>query len=81
MKRLGTVLHSIDNMLIVRADKTLELNNLYPNSLVITKTMKKIGKVKELFGPEKNPYISIKLFNDIKDSEIMKLRKERVYLG
>ncbi len=81
MKRLGTVLHSIDNMLIVRADKTLELNNLYPNSLVITKTMKKIGKVKELFGPEKNPYISIKLFNEIKDSEILKLRKERVYLG
>ena len=81
MKRLGTVLHAIDNILIVRADKTLEPNGLYPNSMVITKTMKRIGRVKELFGPEKTPYISIKLFNEIKDSEIMKLKKERVYLA
>ena len=81
MKRLGTVLHSIDNILVVRADKTLEPGSLYPNSMVITKTMKRIGRVKELFGPEKNPYISIKLFNEIKDSEIMKLKKERVYLA
>ncbi|MFZ3383063.1 MAG: Gar1/Naf1 family protein [Candidatus Methanoperedens sp.] len=81
MKRLGTVLHAIDKLLIVRADKTLESNSLYPNSMVITKTMKRIGRVKELFGPEKNPYISIRLFNEIKDSEIMKLKKERVYLA
>jgi len=81
LKRLGTVIHSIDNMLIVRADKTLEPSNLYPDSMVITKTMKRIGRVKELFGPEKNPYISIKLFNEIKDSEITKLKNERVYLA
>jgi len=49
--------------------------------MVITKTMKRIGRVKELFGPEKKPYISIKLFDEIKDSEIMKLKKERVYLA
>ena len=81
MKRLGTVLHSIDNMLVVRADKTLETGSLYPNSMVVTKKMKRLGRVKELFGPEKNPYISIKLFNEIKDSEIKKLQKERVYLA
>jgi len=81
LKRLGTVLHSIDNMLIVRTDKTLESNSLNPNSIVVTKTMKKIGRIKELFGPEKNPYISIKLFNGIKDSEIKKLQKERVYFA
>ncbi len=68
-------------MLIVRADKTLESNNIYPNSLVVTRTMKRIGKIKELFGPEHNPYISVKLFNEIKDSDIMKIRNERVYLG
>jgi len=68
-------------MLIVRADKTLESSGIYPNSMVITKTMKRIGKVKEIFGPEKSPYISIKLFNEIKDSEITKLKKERVYLA
>lgn len=81
MKRLGTVLHSVDDMLIVRADKTLESDIVYPNSLVVTRTMKRIGKIKELFGPENNPYISIKLFKEIKGSDIIKIRKERVYLG
>ncbi len=81
MKRLGTVLHTIDNLLIVRADKTLDTGNLNPNSMVITKNMKKLGKIKELFGPEKNPYISIKIFNEIKGSEILNLKNERVYLA
>jgi RNA-binding protein len=81
LKRLGTVLHAVDNLLIIRADKTLESSSLYPNSMVVTKTMRKIGKVKELFGPEKNPYISIKLFKEIKGSEIMNLKNERVYLA
>lgn len=81
MKRLGTVLHAIDNILVVRADKTLDLGTLNQNSMIITKTMRKLGKVKELFGPEKNPYISIKLFNDIKDPEKAKLKNERVYLA
>jgi len=78
---LGTVLHAIDNILVVRADKTLDLGTLNQNSMIITKTMRKLGKVKELFGPEKNPYISIKLFNDIKDPEKAKLKNERVYLA
>ncbi len=81
MKRLGTVLHAIDNILVVRSDKTLDKTGLHPNSMVITRTMQRLGRVKELFGPEKNPYISIKLFDEIKDSEIMKLKKERVYLA
>ncbi len=81
MKRLGTVLHTIDNLLIVRADKTLDTGTLNPNSMVVTKSMKKLGKIKELFGPEKNPYISIKIFNEIKGSEILNLKNERVYLA
>ncbi|VVB94481.1 Gar1/Naf1 RNA binding region [uncultured archaeon] len=81
MKRLGTVLHTIDNLLIVRADKTLATGNLTPDSVVATKGMKKIGKIKELFGPEKNPYISIKIFKEIKGSEILNLKNERVYLA
>ncbi|MCX9083401.1 MAG: Gar1/Naf1 family protein [Candidatus Methanoperedens sp.] len=81
MKRLGTVLHTIDNTLVVRADKTLDLGTLNPNSMIITKTMRKIGKVKELFGPEKNPYISVRLFKDIKEPEITRLKNERVYLA
>jgi RNA-binding protein len=81
LKRLGTVLHTIDNLLIVRADKTLDTGTLNPNSMVVTKSMKKLGKIKELFGPEKNPYISIKIFNEIKGSEILNLKNERVYLA
>jgi len=49
--------------------------------MIVTKTLRKLGKVKELFGPEKNPYISVKLFEDIKDPEIAKLKNERVYLA
>jgi RNA-binding protein len=68
-------------MLIVRADKTLDTGNFNPDSMVVTKSMKKLGKIKELFGPEKNPYISIKIFKEIKDSEILNLKNERVYLA
>jgi len=81
LKRLGTVLHTIDNILIVRADKTLDLGTLNPNSMIVTKTLRKLGKVKELFGPEKNPYISVRLFKDIKEPELTKLKNERVYLA
>ncbi len=81
MKRLGTVLHTIDNLLIIRADKTLDTGNLNPDSMVLTKSMKKLGKIKELFGPAKNPYISIKIFKEIKGSEILNLKNERVYLA
>ena len=80
MKRLGEVLHIVDNLLIVRADKTLEQGALRENSAVFTKKMKKIGKVKELFGPVKSPYISIKASREIKASELTNLKNERVYL-
>ncbi len=80
MKRLGTVLHTIDNLLIVRADKTLKVD-AFTAATVITKSMKKIGKIKEIFGPVNAPYISIKIFNEINGSELMKLKNERVYLS
>ncbi len=81
MKRLGTVLHTIDNLLIVRADKTLKKDALSANSMVITKSMKRIGRIKELFGPVNAPYISIAIFRETKGSELMKLKNERVYLA
>ncbi|VVB84859.1 Gar1/Naf1 RNA binding region [uncultured archaeon] len=80
MKRLGTVLHIINNLLIVRADKTLEKGVSFQNSIVTTKGMKKIGKIKELFGPVNNPYYSINIFKNIPESEIRNLKNERVYL-
>ncbi len=80
MKRLGTVLHDIDNLLIVRADKTLEKGDWFQNSVVMTKKMKKIGKIKELFGPVNDPYFSIKIYKEIPESEVRNLKNERVYL-
>jgi len=80
LKRLGTVLHDIDNLLIVRADKTLEKGDWVQNSVVMTKKMKKIGKIKELFGPVNNPYFSIKIYKEIPESEVRNLKNERVYL-
>ena len=80
MKRLGAILHIMDNLLIVRADSTLEHSFLHENLLVVTKRMKKLGKIKEIFGPVDAPFISIKMLKDINASEIKGLKNERVYL-
>jgi RNA-binding protein len=80
LKRLGEVFYIVDNMLIARTDKTLEQSALRENSTVFTKKMKKIGKVIELFGPVKSPYVSIKAVKGITISELMNLKNERVYL-
>ncbi|SNQ59344.1 H/ACA ribonucleoprotein complex subunit GAR1 [Candidatus Methanoperedens nitratireducens] len=80
MKRLGEVFYIVDNLLIARTDKTLEQSALRENSAVFTKKMKKIGKVIELFGPVKSPYVSIKAAKGITISELTNLKNERVYL-
>jgi len=64
----------------VRADNTLEHSDFRENLLVVTRNMKKIGKIKEIFGPVNAPYITIKMFKDINSSEIKGLKNERVYL-
>jgi RNA-binding protein len=80
LKRLGAILHIMDNLLIVRADSTLEQSFLRENLLVVTKRMKRLGKIKEIFGPVNAPFISIKMLKDINASEIKGLKNERVYL-
>lgn len=80
MKRLGEILHILDNHLIVCVDNTLEHSEFRENLLVVTGKMKKIGKIKEIFGPVNAPYISIKMFKDMNSSEIKGLKNERVYL-
>ena len=80
MRRLGAVLHTVDNLLIVRADSTFGQGALRENSTVVTKKMKRVGKVKELFGPIDAPYISIRLSKEITASEIVKMKNERIYL-
>ncbi len=76
MRRLGTVLHvSSHGYIIVQAE-------LFPtpNSTVVTKRMKKIGTVYDVFGPVTSPYVSVKPFNDIKKADPRELRGEKVYI-
>ncbi len=77
MKRLGTVLHvSSHGNLIVRLEEA-SLPRI--NSRVVTKKMEKIGTVYDIFGPEKAPYVSVKV--DRKAAGAKGLVNERVYVA
>lgn len=76
MRRLGTVLHvSSHGYIIVKAE-------LFPrlNSTVLTKRMKKIGTVYDVFGPVKAPYVSIKPFASVINSDSREIRGAKVYV-
>jgi RNA-binding protein len=77
LKRLGKVLHlSTHGHLIIRSD-----DGALPrmNSSVLTKKMEKIGIVYDIFGPEKDPYISVKLAKNFSASKVKALINDRVY--
>jgi RNA-binding protein len=77
LKRLGKVLHlSTHGNLIIRSD-----DGALPrmNSSVLTKKMEKIGTVYDIFGPEKAPYISVRLFKHFSESKAKALINDRVY--
>lgn len=79
MKRLGIVLHlSTHGNLIVRSE-----DNALPkiNAKVVNKKMDKIGTVYDIFGPEKAPYISVKLDKRFPKSGVQGLIKDRVYVA
>ena len=58
MKFLGNISHiSNSGKLIARSSQTPP-----SGAFVFNKDKKKIGKILDVFGPTKNPYISIKLF-------------------
>ena len=76
MRKLGIVLHvSNHGYIILRAA-------LFPkvNSAVLTKRMKKIGKVHDVFGPVASPYISVKPFKNLALADLRELRGEKVYI-
>ncbi len=76
MRKLGIILHiSSHGYIILRAA-------LFPkiDSLVLTKRMKKIGKVHDVFGPVNSPYISVKPSKKIAHADLMKLIGENVYI-
>ena len=78
MRRLGTIQHRFGNLLIVRAGDRLPAIG----SAVVTNTMKRIGTVREIFGPVVHPYISVKLYKHKKnhiDSELNELENKKLY--
>ena len=57
MQRLGKAIHISDSKnLIVHAESLSHLG-----TIVVDKNLEKIGRVFDIFGPVKEPYISVKL--------------------
>lgn len=82
MKRLGTVLHALgDEVLIVRGDgQASKSEKPRMNSSVMDKTVKRIGKVTNYFGPVANPYYTVKLDRRDNAPEARHYLNERIYV-
>ncbi|MDY6864373.1 MAG: Gar1/Naf1 family protein [Halobacteriota archaeon] len=87
MKKLGRVVHITGQGKILLRGKLQEdyrgdpIRAVSIGSTVVTKRMEEIGSVYDLFGPVKQPYISIKPITGLSEREIQKLRDEWVYLS
>ena len=77
-KGLGTVLHIMGKLLIVRGGR-LRVEGMI-NALVVTEDKKKIGKVYDIFGPVEHPYVSIKTLGALKEEELKKLVHKKLYV-
>ncbi|MCF2137172.1 MAG: Gar1/Naf1 family protein [Candidatus Thorarchaeota archaeon] len=64
MRRLGTLLHiTTRGSLIVRTSKTPPIGGI-----VLTSNAEKIGKIVDVFGPVKEPYVAIRPFKRMGDT-------------
>lgn len=78
LKRLGVVLHLLNNKLIVKVDKITVKKNI--NAEVRTKEKRKIGRVYDIFGPVNSPYVCIEIFDNIKEDELKNLLNKIIYV-
>ena len=77
MKFLGNRLHIANSgKLIARSTKTPS-----PGGIVFDSDKNKIGKVSYVFGPTKNPYISIRLFKSANRERIAKNCGEKLFVS
>lgn len=76
MKTLGNSSHITNSgKLIVKSDKTPSLG-----AFVCTTNKTKIGRVSDIFGPVKTPYVSIKLFQSVNIKNLENILGEKVYI-
>ena len=77
MKVLGKSLHIANSgKLIARSNKTPS-----PGGIVFDSKKNKIGKVSYVFGPTKNPYISIRLFKSANKDQIAKNCGDKLFVS
>ncbi|MDO5810405.1 Gar1/Naf1 family protein [uncultured Methanobrevibacter sp.] len=77
MKVLGKSLHIANSgKLIARSNKTPS-----PGGIVFDSNKNKIGKVSYVFGPTKNPYVSIRLFRSANRDKIEKNCGEKLFVS
>jgi len=76
LRRLGTVLHkSSHGYIILKGEFFAKVD-----SAVVTKRMKRIGTVHDVFGPVTSPYISVKPSKNLTVANLRELDGERVYI-
>ncbi|WP_409199742.1 Gar1/Naf1 family protein [Methanobrevibacter sp. DSM 116169] len=70
-------------MHIANSGKLIVKSSLVPNpgTLVLNSNKKKIGKVNNVFGPTKNPYVSINLYRSVDTDEIKKNYGEKIFIS
>ena len=77
MKFLGNSLHIANSgKLIARSSKTPS-----PGGIVFDSNKIKIGKVSYVFGPTKQPYVSIRLFKSADRDKIAKNCGEKLFVS
>jgi RNA-binding protein len=62
LRRLGTALHVVQNRLIVRGEPVGDNWTGIPrtNSIVVDQKRMKIGRILDIFGPVKHPFIVVR---------------------
>ena len=77
MKFLGNILHLANSgKLIVKTDKTPPAG-----AFVFTNDKNKIGRVGGIFGPVKNPYVSINLYRSVNKRDLENRCGEKLFVS
>ena len=77
MKYLGNILHLANSgKLIVRSEQMPPAH-----AFVYTNDKQKIGKVYNIFGPVKNPYIAINLYRSVNKRDLESRQGEKLFVS